>query len=69
MKKMLIRQGVEDASTLQGDWRNEVCMVETTLTTQSQTIRSWILVLSFFRMLNPAHRLITKVTTVNEMFA
>ena len=65
-RRVWSRQGAGDPSMFKGDWRKEVCRLETTLTTQSQTIRMWIRVLSFFRMLTPAHRLTTKVTRVEE---
>ena len=40
-----------------------------TLTTQSQTIRMWIFVLSLLRMVTPAHRLTTVVTRTRDTFA
>ena len=49
MAKVLIRQRLGELKMLHGDWRNEVCTQETMLTTQSQTIRKWSLVLSFLR--------------------
>ena len=66
--KVLSRQRVEELKMLQGDWRKEVWMQETTLTAQSQTIKKWSLVRSFPWMLIPAHKLIANVTTVIEMF-
>ena len=69
MAKVFIRQRLGELMMLQGDWRNEVCTQETTLTAQSQMIRKWSLVLSFPRILSPAQRLMAKVTTVIDMFA
>ena len=50
-------------------WRNKVFRLVRTLTTQSQTIRMWILVLSLLRMVTPAHRLTTVVTRTRDTFA
>ena len=69
MAKVFSRQRLGELKMLQGDWRNEVCTQETTLTAQSQMIRKWSLVLSFLRILSPAQRLMAKVTTVIEIFA
>ena len=50
-------------------WRNKVFRLVRTLTTQSQTIRMWILVLSLLRMVTPAHRLTMVVTRTRDTFA
>ena len=50
-------------------WRNKVSRLVRTLTTQSQTIRMWIFVLSLPRMVTPAHRLTTVVTRTRDTFA
>ena len=68
-RKVFNRQGMEEPRMLQGDWRKDVCMLETTLRRQSQTIKQWMPVLSFLRMLMPAHRLMAKVTRLIGMFA
>ena len=68
-RKVFNRQGMEEPRMLQGDWRKDVCMLETTLRRQSQTIRQWMPVLSFLRMLIPAHRLMAKVRRLIGMFA
>ena len=69
MAKVFSRQRLGELKMLQGDWRNDVCTQETTLTAQSQTIRKWSFVFSFLSMLSPAKRLMAKVTTVTEIFA
>ena len=50
-------------------WRNKVFRLVRTLTTQSQTIRMWILVLSLLSMVTPAQRLTTVVTRTRDTFA
>ena len=66
--KVFTRQMEGEPSMIQGDWKMQVCRLETTLMTQSQTIRLWIRFLSFLEMLTPAHRLTTKVTSAKEIF-
>ena len=67
--KVFSRQRLEELIRPQGEWRNEVCMQVTMLTTQSQTIKKLIVDRSFLWMVSPAQRLIAKVTVVIEMFA
>ena len=66
---MLIRQGVEEASKLQGDWRKAECRLETTLRTQSQATSLLSPVLSLWGMQLLAHMLIAKVARKIGMFA
>ena len=66
---MLIRQGVEEPSKLQGDWRKAECRLATTLRTQSQTTRLVSPVLSLWSMQMLAHKLIAKVRRKIRMFA
>ena len=49
--------------------RKELVRAETTLTKQSKTMRMCTPLLSFLKMLAPAQRLMTNVTTVSGMFA
>ena len=67
--KVFSRQRLEELIMPQGEWRKEVCMQVTMLTTQSQTIKKLIVDRSFLWMVSPAQRLIAKVTVVIEMFA